>query len=520
MITNSIKHIFILGILFSAYSSWAQDLSTKNWLFGDHFELLFTRGDVQINKENPSFGYDRPAVYSHPETGDLMLFFDGANLWNGEKKLIESNIKETNTGGRQTNLLLPGNKALSRFYLFTILNNSSADTINSFTLTYSIIGKTTNSYTIDSLHIPLDSMVAPKITAYPKANEKGHWLISHSFEGDAYYIFNVDETGVVLHNTQHLGYNVPERSEFLNTGTLTFSPNGKYLANTNWQLVQTNPSNEIAPIELFCFDTALGELTSYKVLGNYYNQFGASFSPHSEKLLVSLLDTVEEKEQHFVQYDIASVLNDQDVNPVFINESAIPEYSAVFANKHLQLGLDGRLYFSGNNTNYLYRIDNPDSDAENYTYSRVVYEGEGNDFKPFPNLLADNFKNITIFNNPIADCSNTLVYQVYPNPSESIISIDITTNCFRPYELRLIDSAGKLIASHSVQSANFNVPYFSKLASGVYYLTFTFNSSGARQSPTIYPFKFHKDHFLPSPPPPLPWFVKRHKRTLAPARNY
>lgn len=169
---NTLKVLFLFVILFPQKASCQK--TTQNWLFYNQLRFEFTNGTVLYNPNNPSVAEDRTTIFSHPKTGELMLYFDGTNLWSGEElTLVKENIKE-GSGLRQASLILPVDKSLESFYLFTCHTkfDEGANLISS-NLTYSYISKSSNTFSVDSMNLPLNSNISPNVTAYPLKNEKG-----------------------------------------------------------------------------------------------------------------------------------------------------------------------------------------------------------------------------------------------------------------------------------------------------------------------------------------------------------
>ncbi len=443
--------------------------TTKNWLFFNQLRFEFKNGTALYNPNNPSIAEDRTAVFSHPTTGELMLYFDGQNLRSGEElKLVEENIKNGSVL-RQTSLILPLSKALNAFYLFTCQTSFNQDAnLVSTNLTYSFIANTNGNYSVDSLNIPLNSNITPNVTAYPLNDDEGFWLVLHSFSGNNFIIYKVNESGIHFHQQQSIGFSIPNDLIINRTGTLNFSPNGQYLVFTHWSSIEIYRPQ----LDLFSFNIDQGILDAYYPLDNFLFQYGASFSPDNSKLYVSILDSLSNNVEYFLQYDISAVIKNEANNFEPINVSTIEGFNIHFANRHFQLGLDGRLYFSGNNTNRLYRIDNPNESVENLSFSYVSYPGDGFNFKAFPNFLQHEFDGLTISDNPILNCTAASIYILYPNPAQQILNIQISETCFQPFKLSLINLKGQVIFQDvEIMQAESTIS-LQNYASGSYFIVF------------------------------------------------
>lgn len=297
-------------------------------------------------------------------------------------------------------------------------------------------------------------------------------MLIHSYFGNNFIVYKVNKNGIKFHQQQSIGFSIPNDTTLNRTGTLNFSPNGRYLVYTQWSSSDTyRPS-----IDLFTFNSDEGIFETYYKLDTFLFQYGASFSPNNSKLYISVVDSISNNVLHFLQYDIANVINNRSNNFKPINVLTIEGYNTYFANRHLQLGLDGRLYFSGNNSNRLYRIDNPNESVENLRFSYVNYPGEGFNFKAFPNFMQYEFDGLTTVDNPILNCTESSIYIVYPNPAQQILNIKISETCFQPYKLSLINLKGQVVFQdieiEEAESA-FNL---SNYASGLYLLYFNFGN--------------------------------------------
>ncbi|WP_229712534.1 T9SS type A sorting domain-containing protein [Marivirga lumbricoides] len=443
--------------------------TTKNWLFFNQLRFEFIEGTAKFNFNSPSLAEDdRTTVFSHPQTGELLLYFDGINLWSGnELNLVKENIK-IGSGLRQTSLILPLNESFDSFYLFTCQTNFDDNgLLISSDITYSYISRTDDSYSIDSLNLELESNVSPNVTAYPITSGNGFWLLLHSFSGNDFIIYQVNSDGVFFHDKQSKGFSIPDSTQN-RTGTLNFSPNGKYIVNTHW----SSDNSYRPPIDLLSFNAEEGSLGTYYPLNKFLFQYVATFSPDSKKLYVSVFDSSANKELHFIQYSLEDILTKESYTFNQVEVSTIDGYVPFFVNKHLQTGLDGRLYFSGNNTNRLYRIDNPNESIENLRFSYITYPDNGFNFKAFPNFMQYEFEGLTTSDNPILNCSEASMYIIYPNPTSGVVNIKISETCFKPFNLTLVSANGQVIFKDMKFQTSQSFLKLPDNASGVYFLIF------------------------------------------------
>jgi len=328
------------------------NLQQGNWFFGKYAGINFISGvPVPVN---PAWTFQTINTFegdvteSNPNTGQLIYYSDGSNIWNENHGLAISGL---NGGSSKSELLsVPAPGFSNRYYLFT-----SPIQENIYTpFQYSIIDHIGNSMSIVGspninavLPTGYSNSIAEQITAIPHCNGTDYWIIVHGGPNSTanqgknkFFVYLLSSQGLTNKNASSTAPDVygPFGGD-CSVGKLKASPDGKHLALATLAGAYASSSD----LQLFNFDNSTGVISNQITLVNNDYVYGCSFDPSSRYLYASLpsLSTI-------VGFDLNNI-----TAPTTI-------CTTTGAYKSLQLGPDGVIYAARSNADiYLSSINPP-----------------------------------------------------------------------------------------------------------------------------------------------------------------
>ena len=364
--------IFLLAVLsFSLTGLFAQSErcsfktphQADNWLFFQNAGLKFIDGGVQTNHPSPGYleaGKGTAAISD--ENGNLLLYTDGMKVWNGAHVQINAGPNLSgNLGATQSSLIVqrPGSK--KDYYIFTadIVVPASFGFTRGFN--YSRVDVTANENmgaVTSERDIPLVPEVSEMISGVKHANKTDYWVVTHGLNGNDFYAFLVDSSGV--NNTavvssvgSDLDGDYYER-EYL--GGMKLSPKGDKIAYASFGK---------GVVEVFSFDNNTGLVSNPVTIsptltnpdwGPYY----VEFSPDGTLLYYTVANLSTGLDNQLYQYNIVN-----GGQSVLLNDA--PLDSDVSA---IQLARDGKIYVGRYQNNMLGVIENPNRTGLSCNYNQ------------------------------------------------------------------------------------------------------------------------------------------------------
>jgi len=354
----------IIFFLFFSIACLAQK-EASHWYFGSRAGLDFSTG-TPIADTNGQLSTTEGCATISDIGGNLLFYTDGRTVWNRNHiRMPSGRGLFGDSSSSQSAIIVPKPDDETIYYIFTVDWSNGENGLNYYTVDMTLDGGlgdvvgTDNSPTATLL---LASPVTEKITAVKVEDEEAFWVIT-SKEG-RFNVYKVDQNGV---QTTPVAGN----ADFINPedfrGYLKTSPDGKLLVSANMS----------SGTFLYDFDSTTGKVSNQKKL-NLSGAFGygVEFSPLSKKLYVSTGNfgrngPYEELLLQFrVDMDMPTELN--------INASRFELHKYVNSRAALQVGLDGKIYRTIDNSRFLGVINNPDGDAtaSDYKHESVSLGGK------------------------------------------------------------------------------------------------------------------------------------------------
>ncbi|TXK47585.1 T9SS type A sorting domain-containing protein [Pontibacter qinzhouensis] len=491
------KKLLLLPLIFLLQREAFSQKEASFWYFGNKAGLDFRSGNLvplnngaqQIRHSNWNLS---TAVACDPQTGDLLFYTDGVNVWDSSHQLMPNGQDLNGRGYGQTILIVPVPGDDKRFYLFTL-----------YTVSYGLAANQLYCHLIDmnlnggrgdvlasSKNTLLQENLVRKVTAVPHTNGKDYWLLTHELGTNTFKVAAVTANGISNFTSQSIGevHGIENNPNSLaaSIGYLKASPNGTKLAST----IDEDVPN---PINLFDFNAQTGLISNYKPLWAPGRAYGVSFSPDNTKLYVSItrLYSRELKEQanHVFQYDVST--NDLDAinasatglivdNP---NTNILTDRNRGGFDSCLQLAPDGRIY-SGDNplaplertsNEYLLVIDHPNRKGFDCSINLRYFNFRGAEAAGLPNFIESYFNGIVAAERTDAEDCFLSTITFYPNPTTGKVRFGFEGDCVSNqfFSLRIVNAIGQQVLREQQMTVADELD-ISSIASGAYMLKLTF----------------------------------------------
>ena len=331
----------IVSAIFNLQYSFAQK-EANSWYFGWQIAVDFNSGAPVAVNNSAMNQYEGCSSISDKNTGALLLYTDGQNVYTANHTLMPNGTGLTgDQSSAQSALIVPVPGSTSMYYVFTAGEYFSG---GSSGYRYSIVDLALNGGLGDvtsTKNVLLYAPACEKLCCVKNSAGTGYWLATHEFTGNNFVMFEITSSGV---STPH---NVACGTTYTGTepiGCMKFSPDGTRLATV---LSGQNMA------EIYDFNTATGDVSNPVTIGpvasNLY-VYGISFSPNGSLLYVS-----EENSNFLSQFDLTAG------NAAAISASKVSVgTTAQSAFQSLQLAPDGKLYCTNNGSSYLGVVNDPD----------------------------------------------------------------------------------------------------------------------------------------------------------------
>ena len=337
-------------LVFCSLNYFGQNLEGSHWYWGPQgIGLKFD--PFPAPNTNGVLAGDMLRATISDESGNLILYSNGNELRNGEHLTVlnsTSSLSNISTVGKSLLTKLPQSDSL---YLYSFTASTTANIASSY---YSIIDITANNDTgaviPNSKEISILDSVSIKISILEHINGEDFWLIFHSYEGNTFYSFLVDSSGVDTSPVVTTVGTPYYPSTLSSDGYMKSSPNSKYIA-----LLKNNGMGlQNGFLELFKFNQLTGQPDD-PIIIPLHNRINMalktfSFSPNSRKLYLpygigtsstsGIPDT-----SYLYQFD-CSIWDSTALN---LSKSIIDTAINIFYsnNPHIlemQIGVDGNIY--------------------------------------------------------------------------------------------------------------------------------------------------------------------------------
>lgn len=437
------------------------------WYFGEGAGLdfnsgapvLITGGQIFGNPQNPNeFPYSEGSSVLSDSTGSLLLYSNGENIWNRNHQVMPNGDSLMGMySSTHPALIVPKPLSNSIFYVFTTdgLERNLANGLR-----YSVVDMCLDNGLGDVIesqkNILLLDTVCEKLTAINHQNGKDIWLLTHRFNSDAFYAYQISELGIVDTVISRIGS--------VHTGNGFYSALGQMKVSTDGRKIALVASNIVPSIgEVFDFDPTTGVLSNPIRLNTDYNEYGIEFSPDNTKLYFTNLSGL-------YQFDLLA----GGGSAAAINASKTPITNGFACTPAgMQLGPDGKIYIGRCGT-YLRVLNNPNAAgaACNYTDYAINLGITGSQVS-FPSFVQG-----FAYHNNTYDCkvvstvplTDALQCQLFPNPALYEVTLTFDRLVEGAFSLILYNAQGQVLQTNTLANLQQHVMDVRHLPNGLYFI--------------------------------------------------
>lgn len=304
------------------------------------------------------------ATYSDPETGQLLLYTNGVDVWNRKhEKMPNGTGLKGHRSSTRSALILPWPGKKDSLLIFTTDNEGYEDLPHDG-LNYSILDLSRDHGYGDIVvkNVLLRSQSSEKLTAVKHCDEKGFYVIAHSLIRDTFFVYSVTQEGVHTPQIYLVGQHYVDHAQVANSaGYLKASTSRDKLASVGLDLT----------LEIFDFDVTTGSITLDTLFPRFKGGYGLSFSPSGRFLYLGFPTSI-------YQIDLES---DYTYSVIFENYDLVEKPYA------LALAPDSSVYVSMGISQWLGRIERPDSLGDSSKFNPHFMKFDWNTYLSLPNFV-------------------------------------------------------------------------------------------------------------------------------------
>lgn len=306
------------------------------WFFGNNAGLDFTT-NPPTPLTSPLQTLEGTSSISDKD-GNLLFYTNGATVWDRNHDVLMNGSGMTGgSSSTQAALIVPEPGSCGIYYLFT-----TEDHTTDGGLYYSVIDMCLNNglggVVPGKKNILMEDRTCEKLAAVKHANGKDVWILSHRMQSDDFLAFSLSSNGISLTPVVSSVGSFYGVNAFI--GPLKASHNGKQLASS---------ASFYNICELFDFNASTGQITNARDLRTHFSGspyfYGIEFSPNDSLLYLSSFWGTSRVFQlnlnNFQVTTLRSISGDYNIGG-------------------LQLGPDGKIYVSRNNSPFLDVVRLPD----------------------------------------------------------------------------------------------------------------------------------------------------------------
>lgn len=331
-------------VLFLGHFQAFGQRENSNWYFGINAALNFSASGVPSPMAGSAMNtYEATATVSDG-TGRLLFYTNSEYIWNRNNQVM---VGGDNVGGHQSasqGAIAVQNPANPQQYYVFVVDGAENQLVGGLKYNLVDMSRQGGLGEVISRRVQVSSVsLTEKLTTVPHTNGRDTWVLVHGWLTNTFYAYLLTASGLqptpVVTNIGAIHSGGGGTYGNANSvGYMRVSPNGSKLA------VGIRDSH----FELFDFNPATGQLSNDIELGYTYRSYGVAFSPDSRLLYGTNLNYLQ-----VYQFDLQAG-----------SASAIANSGIVVANTYdnsggLQVGPNGKLYVSVNNSQYLAVINNP-----------------------------------------------------------------------------------------------------------------------------------------------------------------
>ena len=351
------------------------NMSENHWLFGRFGHIEFPGGGAPISHPPSSLQSNEGcASISDPDTGELLFYVNGYNLWDGNHNLVATGLEGHSTS-TQTVLILPPPAGGSLYHVIHTSLFGGFD-IPFIWATESPITHSAYSVSGSGSTLSVQQVVAPtpmfggvdhneRLTSVTNADGTGYWVIAQQANSTVFNVLSIVTDTPVELPAQSPG--APQQTSIGEVGYMRVTPDAKTLAYCD------QISDEI----VFCdFDNSTGQINYRCNISGTSRCYGLEFSRDSQ----------------LVYYSFDSIEQNPNGTPVpNLFQAPMPQQDALHSNSvvlhqetnaqeilgALQMAPDNKIYIIRNQQPNLSVIPNPEVPGVGCGFVEIALDASG-----------------------------------------------------------------------------------------------------------------------------------------------
>ncbi|WP_431471773.1 T9SS type B sorting domain-containing protein [Nonlabens sp. SCSIO 43208] len=358
------KKLLFLILFFACFIN-AQNQANW-WFFGSNAGLDFNSGSPVANDLGQLDTTEGCATISDA-CGNLLFYTDGITIWNrNHQVMLNGSGLLGDPSSTQSGIIIPMPENENLYYIFTVGDFNPVTGLN-YSVVDMLLDNGLGAVIPSQKNINLLPDSSEKVTASVHSNGRDAWIISYAESNfntgifDSFYAFKLTPQGL---DNNVIVSNSPSTRVEDRRGYLKIAPDGSKIALMNQFLPNGTPANNLGTgAFIFDFDTTNGSVTNPTELSFPSNllAYGGEFSLDS-RLFYLDLNTAQNGvfgERTLLQYDTTSP--NYQSNPITIYQTDPLDSTDDVSRGALQIGPDGKIYYSNDLKNYLSVIDQPNN---------------------------------------------------------------------------------------------------------------------------------------------------------------
>jgi DNA-binding beta-propeller fold protein YncE len=314
------------------------------WYFGYIAGLDFNSGTPEILSNSQMIAFEGCASMAD-KNGNLLFYTDGVTVFNQlHQVMVNGNNLNGDYSTTQT-LIVQQPRSSHVYYLFTQSAQAADPGFQYSVIDISLqngLGEVTDK------NIPVYSLSTEKICAVNKSSA-ATWIMTHQWGNNRFAAFLLDTVGLSTTPVMSEAGTTLSGNTASTIGYMKFSPDGSKLAYAI--------DYDLSRVEVFDFNKYTGVVSNSLVLDSLIpglGPYGIEFSPNSKILYAANEGLTEPGASHLYQWNLEAGSNENIINSKM-------EFGMLDNAGALQIAPDGKIYLAQTSTNYLGRINQPDS---------------------------------------------------------------------------------------------------------------------------------------------------------------
>ena len=429
--------VLMITVPFIGTSYAQQAKAWNNWHFGWLASMTFNSG-IPVETSGSSMISEEGCVSYSDDNGQLLFYTNGGKgdsgslppgaVWNRNHQIMPNGNLLYAAGcssSPQSSLIIP-KAGTTQYYLYTMGCSGAFTGLRESIIDMSL-DNGLGDLTQVGLQISTMSDLSEGLTATKHANGTDYWIITHSYDGNIFYVYPHTAAGIGLPDTFTVGNGLNIH------GQIKISANGEVLA---------------CGEEVFSFNNATGAITNPRNIGR--SAWGRSFSPSGRYLYVSGALGVG----NLYQYDLQA--------PNLASSEIEILGGGVFTGP-MQLGPDGKIYVALHGKMSVSVINSPESGGANCDFGLYQVPLTNSCQLGLPNYIDSYFYEL----HPAFLEENQFSLEIYPNPATSTITL--RSDAFIS-EIRICSITGAVLKTLSSNQLSSSEVDCSDLSTGTYFV--------------------------------------------------